>query len=1322
MSEQHHKILQEFSGAAFNPDYCRDEFLHELFENNAERYSSKTALECGNVKLTYRELDKRSNQLAYYLRKQGLQTGDNVVLMLDKTEYLYIAMIGVMKAGAAYVPVDLSFPVERVDFILKDSAAPICITTAKLWEAVGNQISGFLVQTLLVDQDWSVVAKESEQRLLPETIGLNREALFSPCYIIYTSGTTGRPKGCIIDHRNICNYVRGATATYGIKPEDRILQCASIAFDASLEEIWMAFANGGTLIAGTKEIMQSGPQFGEMMTCHNVTVLSCSPTLLSMVESEMDTIRIIILGGEACPHDLVKRWYNPNRVLFNSYGPTETTIVATVGELRPDKPVTIGRALPNYRTYIVNEKLELVPIGEEGELLIAGPGVSRGYLNMDDLDFRRFIFTNKLTGEPLCLYRTGDLARYNSEGEIEYLGRSDDQVKLRGFRIELSEIESILMQNPAILSAAVALHHTGQQLAAYVVIREGHTIKYKELRETLKKRLPPYMIPSWLDEVESLPTSSSGKINRKQLPAAQHPFVDEQRQINGPCTPVEEQIVAVWRDVFPNIEISTNDDFFYDLGGHSLLAAGAVSKLRKIDKFKGIAVRDIYKYPTIESLAKFLQALDQPRPLKGKKEFHKASGFAYFCCAIAQGAAILIHSLLNFWQWLGPFMLFAHFSAHGMDAIQAAFIGLLVYAGSIPVIFAIVVLAKWLIIGKIRPGSYPLWGWYYFRYWFIRQLIRAIPINFLAGSPVLPIFYRLMGAKIGKGVYFGSYDLTAFDLLTVGNGSSIGTDSSVNGSWVEGGMLHLAPIQIGENCKIGSRAILAGNNIMEDGAALGDISLLPEGVNIPGNELWSGSPAQFTTLIHVAEKREITWSFYHVILFAIGAVLLPTLIEGLFFPGLIFVEEVLILSDGLGWWFIYAPFLALIFILLLLVTTTLLKKVLCFDMKESRYPLNSFFYFRYWLFSQLFRYVETVLGGLFGTIYTRQWLLTLGVRLGPGTEVSYVRDIIPEMLEVGKGCFIADDASINGSTIDGGYLYLKKTCIGDYTFIGNSAVVPAGTRIGSHCLIGVLSTVSSQSPIPDGTAWLGSPPIFLPKRQKLEQFGEEQTFKPKKALVLQRCIIDFFKIILPTTIFIILACIIIDLTLTYSAESSTWYLIALTPFIYILSGIVCILVFAGFKRLLVGRYKPGVHPLWSPFVWVSELITGVYEGLIVNFFYNSLLGTPYVSRVLRLFGVKIGNRCYIDTSWMTEFDLIEIGDDVALNDDANLQTHLFEDRIMKLGKIQIGDRCTVGAAATILYDVQLEAGVGVSDLTLIMKGETMPAHTDWQGVPGQRMR
>ena len=852
------------------------------------------------------------------------------------------------------------------------------------------------------------------------------------------------------------------------------------------------------------------------------------------------------------------------------------------------------------------------------------------------------------------------------------------------------------------------------------MVREGKRIRYGELRATLKKRLPPYMIPSWLDEVAELPTSVSGKVNRKQLPAACHPFVDDQRQIIAPRSPVEEQVAAVWREVLKLPSISVTDDFFYDLGGHSLLAAGVVSRLRKLDGFSRVAVGDLYKHPTVEGLAQYLDNQEAVAPQAPRRPFPHASRFAYLRCALAQGLALIFFSTLNFWQWLGPFVLFAYFFAGEYEALEATVTALALFAASMPFLFLASILIKWLVIGRIRAGSYPLWGSYYFRYWFVRQLIRSLPIQFFVGSPLLNYYYRLMGADIGRGVYIGSADLTAFDLLKIGDGSAIGAGSSVNGAWVDGGMLHLAPIEIGEECSVGNRSILSGNNRLEAGAMLADLSMLPEGANIPANELWSGSPAAFSSIVHLTEKRPIRWSPIIIVFFILGAFLLPVLVEGVFFPWLILVHDILALPGIFGGWFLIAPFLALAYIATLLVAVTIVRRILCFDITEGRYPLSSFFYLRYWLFIQLFRHIESLLGGLFGTIYTRTWLVSLGLKLGPGTEASYVRDIVPGMLETGAGCFLADDASLSGATIDSGYLFLKKTRIGDYSFIGNSASVPAGSSVGSHCLVGVSSAVLPNTPLPDGTAWLGSPPIFLPNRQKVDEFSAEQTFNPSATLIWQRRAIDLAKILLPSTLFILLAVHIIDLIVGLVEED--WpisFLVALFPLFYIGAGIACILIFWLFKKVLIGRYQTGFHPLWSPFVWVSELLTGMYEDLVVQFFFNSLLGTPYAVWVWRLLGVKVGRRCYIDTSWVTEFDLVEIGDDVALNEEAGLQTHLFEDRVMKLGKIRIGDRCVVGSAATILYDSELEEEVVVSDLTLIMKGETLPAGSSWQGLPGR---
>jgi non-ribosomal peptide synthetase-like protein len=1307
-------LLHHFCGPLYDADLDRDELLHELFEETVQHYPGKTAVESGSVKLTYRELDCRANQLAHYLRDIGVGREDRVALLLPKTEFVYVAMLGVLKAGAAYVPLDPAYPTDRVGFIVQDCAAKVCITEAALLEALGGEIGDTPV--FLADRDGPGLTGQPDTPLGREQTGLDRQCL---CYVIYTSGTTGRPKGCLIEHRNICNLVRSEAKVYGITGEDRVFQCASTAFDASLEEIWMAFRHGATLVAGTKEIMRTGPMLGQALSQRGVTVLSCVPTLLSMIEGDIDTMRILIVGGEACPKDLAARWHRPTRTIFNSYGPTEATVAATYGVLVPNRPVTIGQALPNYRCYILDDKLDPVPPGAEGELYIGGSGVARGYLNRDDLTRERFITTERVTGEPERLYRTGDLARFTEDGDIDYLGRADDQVKVRGYRIELSEIEAVLMQCPGVQCAAVTMWRETGQLAAYVVARQGASMSLGFMRETVAKRLPPYMMPATLDVIAALPLLTSGKVNRKALPAPVEPFEDRDRPVTAPRNQVERDVAGVWEEVFKRKGISVTDDFFLDLGGHSLFAAVMVSKLRHVSGFAGISVGDVYQHPTIESLATLgVQgaAASKPAPAQVFREIPPARHFA---CACAQLLAVVVLAGLYAWQWLGPFFTSAYLVLDHWALGPSLLAGLLVYAVSYPLLLAVVVLAKWLILGRIKPGKHPLWGWYYFRFWFVRQLSRAVAIKYLAGSPLICLYYRLLGAKVGRDVFIGTAGLMTFDLLTVGDGASIGYDSSVDGSWVEDGQLHLASVTIGANCFVGNRSVLGPNTVMRDNSGLADLSMLPEGGVIPSGSLYGGTPAApVGTFEDVPAPR--TWSFGYGLCFVLGVFLFPLLVEGAIFPGLMFME-VLDNIDPYYWWLLYAPVVGISFILLICLEIALFKWVFLPRMKEGRYPLRGWFYWRKWFFTQLMQVSLEILGTLYSTLYLKPWFFVLGARLGKGSEISTVRHVNPEFLVAGAACFLADDVMIGAPGVRGGAISIGYVHVGDKTFVGNSALVPGGMVLGDGALIGCLSTTPAANPVPTGTSWFGSPAIHLPRRQEAERFSEAQTYAPPRRLVLLRCAIEFFRVTLPLTLFVVLATMIMNVVDMYQDWLPLWMQIASLPFLYLGSGVAALLLVAGLKWVVVGRYRESNHPLWCGFVWRTELVTGVYENFGTLFMLDLLRGTPFIRWPLRLLGMRVGPRCYLDSTWFTEFDLVEIGEEAALNEDANLQTHLFEDRVMKVGRVVIGKRCTVGMKATVLYDTCLEDNVSLGDLSLLMKGETLPRETKWQGAPARRV-
>ena len=431
------------------PELCRNELLHEIFERSAAAAEGQIALACGDERMTYGELEQRANQLARHLRSLGVTSGSHVALLLPRSMDVYVALLAALKAGAAYVPLDPDYPADRVEYILADVKADVLVTVSAQRAQAGN----FAGRIVILDHDLKAIAGEPTTTLTRRDTGKTPQDV---AYVIYTSGTTGRPKGVQIEHRSACHLVRAEGTIFNVRPTDRVYQGFSIAFDASVEEVWLAFFAGATLAVGTREMAQSGPTLSRLLNEAGVTVFSTVPTQLAMMTEDVPGVTLLIVGGEACPADLVTRWARKGRRMVNTYGPTEATVIATYGDLRVGEPVTIGRPVPNYSVFILNEQLHPLPPGETGELCIGGIGLARGYVGRPDLTQEKFI-ANPLGSEPARLYRTGDLARFNENGEIEFLGRGDSQVKLRGYRVELSEIESVILAFPGVAAAVVTV-------------------------------------------------------------------------------------------------------------------------------------------------------------------------------------------------------------------------------------------------------------------------------------------------------------------------------------------------------------------------------------------------------------------------------------------------------------------------------------------------------------------------------------------------------------------------------------------------------------------------------------------------------------------------------------------------------------------------------------------------------------------------------------------------------------------------------------------------------------------------------------------------
>jgi non-ribosomal peptide synthetase-like protein len=1369
----------------------RSELLHELFEHQAAAYPDSIALQCADQRLSYGELERRANQLARFLRSHGVRRGDCVGLWLERSMEAYIALLGILKAGAAYVPLDPDYPAERAGFILSDCRARALVTSS----GFANRLGGFNGEVLALDERQPEIAAQPGDRLGHAETGATPEDL---CYVIYTSGTTGKPKGVEIEHRSAAHLVRVEGKLFQVQPHDRVYQGFSLAFDASVEEVWLAFFAGATLVAGTRETARSGAALSRKLAEARVTVLSCVPTLLAMMEEDVPTVRLLILGGEICPPDLVKRWWRPGRRVFNTYGPTEATVIASCAECHPDEPVTIGQPIPNYLACILDEGLRPVPKGVAGELCLGGIGLARGYLGRPELTREKFIYleasarqqdagsgsetpsspsprpsphpmgrgwpSGRVRGEDASgdsrggggatpcaqrLYRTGDLARWTPDGKLEFLGRIDTQVKIRGFRVELAEIEAVLLECPGVQAAAVELREDGpatQQLVAYIVPQPATPLDERAIRATLRERLPAYMVPALVETLPQLPTLASGKVDRKRLPAPRTRPSEQRRGLVPPRSALEKQIVAVWEKLFAPTPVSVQDDFFLDLGGHSLLVARMVSELRTSQPFRQLSVLDVYEHPTVEELAAQFEQRQPTSPVGTHSTVSPKSlsecgtrwnaslpaevpFWRHFFCGAAQLVSLVF--ILSFFalQWLAPYLTYTVLIEEDYDflpAVLGSFASLIVLY---PVMLVIPIVVKWMMIGRYRAGAYPLWGTYYFRWWFTTTIEAAVPVGYLTGTPLLNIYLRLMGAKVGSNVHLASDTFAIYDLLSIGEDSSINADSTLLGYTIEDGQLKIGPINIGKRCFVGARATLGGNAVMEDDSALEDLSLLPCGWIIPRGETWQGSPARRAEQASrlspqpaaaVSARPTASRRFAFGILHALGLLTFPVLVVSALFPGIVLMNKLNYL-DPYYWYLLLAPLVGLSFIALLALEIAVVKWLLLGKVKPGRYPLHSFYYLRKWFVDQTLDLSLDILGPLYASVYLTPWYWLLGAKLGYGAEVSTASFISPDLLSIGEESFIADSVSLGAPRVRNGAMTLGRNHIGKRSFIGNSAMLPPDTVIGDSVLIGCLSAPPPDpaDALREDTTWLGSPPILLPQRQKSAPFPEETTFNPTAKLRVLRATIEFVRVITPSTCFIILLSLLFSALLLLHDYFNLLDTLLFFPFLYLGCAFAAAALAIVAKWVLVWRYGPCEKPLWSTFVWRNEMLNALHEHLAEPFLVGALTGTPFVCWYFRLLGAKIGRRVYMETTDLSEFDLVRVGDQAALNADCTIQTHLFEDRVMKMSTIDIAPCCKVGAGSLVLYDTRFEEGAALGDLSLLMKGETLPAWTGWEGIPAR---
>ncbi len=1302
--------------------------LHQVFESQVDTHPTNVAVVFDGRETTYSQLDMHANRIARHLRARGVGPRSIVAILLPRSVGAYATILGILKAGAAYVPIDLECPPDRISYVLEDSEAEVLVSTSDYLP----DLPDFDRIIVLLDRDRTTIQLESSDRLHDGEAGVGPGDV---CYIIYTSGSTGRPKGVQIEHRNACNLVLAEEEIFRVQPEDRVCQAASLAFDLSIEEIWLAFRAGARLIVASPEISHDGPGLASFLAKQGATVFSTVPSMLSTLDEDVPSLRLIILGGESCPEWLVRRWARQGRRIVNTYGPTETTVIATYSDLEPGRPVTIGTAVPGYTVKVLDESLHLVGLGCIGEICIGGQGVARGYVKLPEETRARFVpDTSSPTSPRGIMYRTGDLGRFNGDGHLEFLGRLDDQVKLRGFRIELSEVESVLMQDESVLAAACKVREDSpgiRQLVGYLVPREGHEVDEEQIRKRLRDQLPAFMVPALIETVPSLPRLPNGKLDRSSLPPPRPRASKEM----GRVSETERKIADLWNSLFHPLSVSIDDDFFLDLGGHSLLAARMVSELRKDHEFAEVSVADVYRHPTVRLLARTLDDRRSPpqisRPvfLEPMRNGERVEGVGnrHVLAGLVQTVSLYFVFGFAALEWVTPYLVFFLLYLTGHSTLVSAEWALVSAIAIFPTLLILGIAAKWLILGRIRPGRYALWGGYYLRWWFVQALLSSVPLDYLVGTPLLPLVYRLLGARIGKNVHLETENIDDFDLVSVGDNATIDEDASLLCHSVENGQLILGHVRVGKGCFVGQRSVLRDGTVMEEGARLEDLSLLPRGARIPHGETWAGSPARYVPKAEVSIPVPIIANHRAPrgisLVYGVLVLLLPILLLATIVPGVVILLRINPLAQPLTY-LLAVPAVGISFVILLMTEVVLFKWLLLGRIRPGRYPVHGSFYIRNWIFDQMQGLSLDLVAPLRATIYLAPWYRALGAKIGRSVELSTAATPTPDLLDLQDGATIADEASLGAPRVEGGWMTVAPTRLGRRAFVGNSAVVPAGTSMADGSLCGVLSLAPArpEDAARPGASWLGSPPLLLPRREQSTPFSDQSTYHPTKKARLIRAAIEVFRVTLPPAGFIVVTTAVLQSTILLWHNLGLARALLLLPVVYAAActGVALGVVIA--KWIIMGRYKPFVRPLWTTFVWRLEFVNALYEFLATPLVLGALQGTPLFPAYLRLLGARIGRGVYLNTTGLLEWDLVEVGDRAAINDDSVLQTHLFEDRVLKASRLHVGSDCTIGAGSVVLYDSGMEDGAELDAISLLMKGETLRAGTKWMGIPATRSR
>ncbi|MEU2715240.1 Pls/PosA family non-ribosomal peptide synthetase [Streptomyces sp. NPDC007205] len=1248
--------------------------LVDVLEATVRSHPDEPALDDGTTCLTYRALAGEVERLRRRLAAGGVGLGDRVgVRVPSGTNELYVAILAVLAAGAAYVPVDAEDPDERAELVFGEAEVRAVIGAGHTIGVQGGSVS-------------------------PAA----RPGVEHDAWIIFTSGSTGKPKGVAVTHRSAAAFVDAEAALFlteePIGPGDRVMAGLSVAFDASCEEMWLAWRYGACLVPVPRSQVRSGADLGPWLVEQEITVVSTVPTLAALWEPEtLNDVRLLIFGGEACPPELAKRLVTEGREVWNTYGPTEATVVACAALMTGEEPVRIGLPLNGWELAVVDEAGEPVSMGGSGQLVIGGVGLAR-YLDAGK-DAEKYAPLRSLGWERA--YRSGDLVRADPEGLV-FLGRADEQIKLGGRRIELGEVDAALRALPGVAGAAAAVRTArggNQLLVGYVVTQDGwdRTAAVEKLRAELPAALVPLLAP-----VAELPTRTSGKVDRNALPWPLEGGEAPKAGLYG----TEAWLAEQWAEVLGVPVTSACDDFFA-IGGGSLAAAQLTTRLRT--RYPSAAVLDVYQQPTLRKLARRLEASAQddgrartvaPVPVRAQAvqlllllPLVTLLGLRWTLVLAALGNLLPAYAWLPTAPWWLPAagaLLF--FTPPGRIALAAG--------------------GARLLLRGLTPGRYPRGGSVHLRLWTAERLAETSGAVALTG-PWLERYARALGARVGQDVDLHSLPPVT-GMLKLGRGAAVESEVDLSGYWLDGDRLVVGPVKVGAHATVGTRSMLFPGARVGKRAEVAPGSAV--GGQIPTGQRWAGAPA---VKLGKAKRnwpgerpqRGTYWRvMYGVAGIGLGALPLLAGVAALLVAG-VFVRPGGSLAQalrGAALGLVPATLAyGLAYALLILAGVRLLS----LGLREGTHPTHSRVGWQAWTVTQLMDRSRETLFPLYAGLVTPVWLRLLGMRIGRGAEVSTVL-ALPSLTTVGDGAFLADDTLTAPYELGGGWVRIGRAEIGRRAFLGNSGMTAPGRSVPDGGLVGVLSATPKKAK--KGTSYLGLPPVKLPR--SAAGGDQSRTYEPPARLLWARALVELCRIV-P----VLCSAALAVLTVAVLCALGPWAW-ALSGGVLLGAGVVAAVVSVVAKWLLVGRHRAGEHPLWSSFVWRDELADTFVEVLAVPWLAGAVPGTPVMTAWLRGLGARIGRGVWVESHWLPEADLVSLEDAATVNRGCVLQTHLFHDRILRTDTVVLRAGATLGPGGIVLPGSTVGARTTLGPASLVMAAESVPDDTRWLGNPIEAWR